>query len=46
MTETFHNEGIFAFYKGFVPNIVRMGGFNMALWLTFETLKKSYLGEE
>lgn len=36
MITTFKQEGPTAFYKGFVPNIARLGGFNIVLWMTYE----------
>ena len=36
----FKQEGPLAFYKGFIPNIARVGGFNMTLFLTIETIKR------
>ena len=33
-------EGIFVLYKGFTPNVARLGLFNMILWLTIENVKK------
>lgn len=32
-------EGIQSFYKGFVPNWIRLSSFNMVLWLSFEQIK-------
>jgi Mitochondrial carrier protein len=29
-------QGIFAFYKGFVPNFVRLGSWNVIMFLTLE----------
>lgn len=43
LTSIIKEEGMFAMYKGFIPNVARLGGFNMCLWLTVETLKKNYL---
>lgn len=37
---TIRNEGIFALYKGFIPNVARLGGFNIVLWVTIENVKK------
>jgi|TARA_B110000285_G_C15017241_1_gene559680 hypothetical protein len=36
-------EGIKVLYKGFVPNVCRLGFFNMILWLTLENLKKKFM---
>lgn len=30
------NEGLPALYKGFIPNVARLGAFNMILWATLE----------
>ena len=35
-TKTIKNEGPTAFYKGFIPNVARMGVFNMVLQVTLE----------
>jgi solute carrier family 25 (mitochondrial uncoupling protein), member 8/9 len=34
------NEGFTAFYKGFVPSFARIVSWNIALWLTYEQMKK------
>ena len=34
------NEGPQVFYKGFIPNVARLGSFNMILFLSLETLRK------
>jgi solute carrier family 25 uncoupling protein 8/9 len=41
--KTAKNEGPTAFYKGFVPNCVRLASWNVAMFLTLEQLKKIYL---
>jgi len=33
-------EGLFALYKGFLPNFARIGTWNVIMFLTFEQLKK------
>ncbi|KAK4412367.1 Mitochondrial uncoupling protein 2 [Sesamum alatum] len=38
--KTLKTEGFFAFYKGFFPNFVRLGAWNVIMFLTFEQLKK------
>lgn len=43
LMRTLSEEGITALYKGFTPNVLRLGGFNMVLWLTFESIKKNYV---
>lgn len=39
--KTFKNEGFFAFYKGFGPNVVRLAGWNCVMFLTLEQVKKA-----
>lgn len=34
------DEGIPAFYKGFVPNFARLASFNVVLWLSYEEIRK------
>ena len=34
--KTFKNEGIRAFYKGFIPNVARLAGWNSVMFLTLE----------
>ena len=34
------NEGILGFYKGFGPNMLRIGSFNIVMWLSYEQVKK------
>eukprot|EP00195_Chlamydomonas_chlamydogama_P013027 CAMPEP_0202900304 /NCGR_PEP_ID=MMETSP1392-20130828/10982_1 /ASSEMBLY_ACC=CAM_ASM_000868 /TAXON_ID=225041 /ORGANISM="Chlamydomonas chlamydogama, Strain SAG 11-48b" /LENGTH=277 /DNA_ID=CAMNT_0049586673 /DNA_START=151 /DNA_END=984 /DNA_ORIENTATION=+ len=38
--KTAREEGIFAFYKGFIPNFGRLGSWNVACFLTLEQVKK------
>lgn len=33
-------EGVQSFYKGVLPNWLRLSGFNVALWLSFEQIKR------
>ncbi|EFA03336.1 mitochondrial uncoupling protein Bmcp [Tribolium castaneum] len=40
--QTFKNEGFWAFYKGFVPTLFRMGPWNIIFFITYEQLKKLY----
>ncbi|KAG5897212.1 hypothetical protein JTB14_022563 [Gonioctena quinquepunctata] len=40
--QTYRNEGVWAFYKGFVPTLFRMGPWNIIFFLTYEQLKKLY----
>lgn len=39
---TFKNEGFWAFYKGFIPTLFRMGPWNIIFFITYEQLKKLY----
>ncbi|XP_060517003.1 mitochondrial uncoupling protein Bmcp isoform X2 [Cylas formicarius] len=39
---TFKNEGFWAFYKGFIPTLFRMGPWNIIFFLTYEQLKVLY----
>mmetsp|Transcript_19948 Transcript_19948/g.60300 ORF Transcript_19948/g.60300 Transcript_19948/m.60300 type:complete len:306 (+) Transcript_19948:346-1263(+) len=34
------NEGISAFYKGFIPNFARLASFNITLWISYEEIRK------
>ncbi|EFJ53324.1 hypothetical protein VOLCADRAFT_79001 [Volvox carteri f. nagariensis] len=40
--KTARNEGLLAFYKGFVPNFGRLGSWNVAMFLTLEQVKKLF----
>ncbi|GAB4860055.1 Mitochondrial uncoupling protein 2 [Ancistrocladus abbreviatus] len=40
--KTLKNEGIFAFYKGFLPNFGRLGSWNVIMFLTLEQVKKIF----
>jgi solute carrier family 25 uncoupling protein 8/9 len=40
MLKLLKNEGPTVFYKGFIPNVARLGGYNMVLWTTIENIKK------
>ncbi|KAJ8961092.1 hypothetical protein NQ318_008768 [Aromia moschata] len=42
VVRTFRNEGFWAFYKGFVPTLFRMGPWNIIFFITYEQLKKIY----
>ncbi|KAI4373419.1 hypothetical protein MLD38_011545 [Melastoma candidum] len=42
--KTLGYEGIFSFYKGFFPNFVRLGSWNVIMFLTFEQAKKFLIG--
>eukprot|EP00245_Coleochaete_scutata_P017764 TRINITY_DN887_c0_g1_i1.p1 TRINITY_DN887_c0_g1~~TRINITY_DN887_c0_g1_i1.p1 ORF type:complete len:337 (-),score=53.47 TRINITY_DN887_c0_g1_i1:609-1547(-) len=41
--KTFKNDGIGAFYKGFVPNFGRLGSWNVIMFLTLEQTKKLFM---
>uniref|UniRef100_A0A3Q2C9U4 Solute carrier family 25 member 14 n=1 Tax=Cyprinodon variegatus TaxID=28743 RepID=A0A3Q2C9U4_CYPVA len=40
LMQTWRNEGFFALYKGFWPNWLRLGPWNIIFFITFEQLKK------
>ncbi|XP_028127899.1 mitochondrial uncoupling protein Bmcp [Diabrotica virgifera virgifera] len=40
--QTYKNEGFWAFYKGFVPTLFRMGPWNIIFFLTYEQLQHLY----
>eukprot|EP00897_Mesotaenium_endlicherianum_P009725 jgi/Mesen1/8781/ME000526S08092 len=40
--KTFRNEGVTAFYKGFIPNFGRLGTWNVIMFLTLEQMKKQF----
>ncbi|XP_057230701.1 kidney mitochondrial carrier protein 1 [Malurus melanocephalus] len=40
LVQTWKNEGFFALYKGFWPNWLRLGPWNIIFFLTYEQLKK------
>lgn len=33
-------EGFLSFFKGFGPNVLRIGTFNIVLWLSYEQVRK------
>ena len=37
--KTFRNDGVMAFYKGFMPNFGRLGSWNVAMFLTLEQVR-------
>jgi solute carrier family 25 (mitochondrial uncoupling protein), member 8/9 len=37
--KTFTEDGLLAFYKGFIPNFARLGSWNVAMFLTLEQVK-------
>jgi len=39
---TAREEGLGAFYKGFVPNFARLGSWNVVMFLTLEQTKKAF----
>ncbi|GAV74487.1 Mito_carr domain-containing protein [Cephalotus follicularis] len=43
--KTLKTEGIFAFYKGFLPNFGRLGSWNAVMFLTLEQVKKVFITE-
>lgn len=40
--QTVKTEGVFALYKGFIPNWLRLGPWNIIFFMTFEQLKRLY----
>lgn len=38
----FHEGGLFAFYKGFTPSFVRLGSWNICMFITYEQLKRLF----
>nr|CAH7716621.1 unnamed protein product [Callosobruchus chinensis] len=40
--QTFRNEGFWAFYKGFIPTLFRMGPWNIIFFITYEQLHQLY----
>lgn len=43
--KTFRNDGVLAFYKGFIPNFGRLGSWNVIMFLTLEQVKKYFYKE-
>lgn len=43
--KTFRNDGLGAFYKGFIPNFGRLGSWNVIMFLTLEQAKKFFTKE-
>jgi len=39
--QTMKKEGPMAFYKGFIPNVGRLAGWNVCMFLTLEQVKKA-----
>ena len=35
-------EGFTSFYKGFGPNVLRIGSFNVVLWTSYEQIRKLF----
>jgi solute carrier family 25 uncoupling protein 8/9 len=42
VTNMIATEGPMGFYKGFTANFLRLGGWNVAMFLTFEQVKKVF----
>lgn len=40
ITQMYVNEGLRSFYKGFGPNVLRIGTFNVVLWAVYEQIRK------
>ncbi|KAB1203194.1 Mitochondrial uncoupling protein 2 [Morella rubra] len=43
--KTLKSEGFLAFYKGFFPNFVRLGTWNVIMFLIFEQAKNYFRGD-
>jgi solute carrier family 25 (mitochondrial uncoupling protein), member 8/9 len=43
--KTARNDGLLAFYKGFIPNFGRLGSWNVVMFLTLEQVKKLVAGK-
>jgi solute carrier family 25 uncoupling protein 8/9 len=43
--QTLKNDGLMAFYKGFLPNFARIGSWNVVMFLTLEQTKKLFTKE-
>lgn len=43
----FHEGGFIAFYKGFMPSFIRLGSWNICMFVSFEQLKRlfTYIGQ-
>jgi solute carrier family 25 uncoupling protein 8/9 len=41
--KTVSNEGALALYKGFLPNFIRLGGWNVVMFVSLEQIKKAIL---
>ena len=39
-------EGFTSFYKGFGPNVLRIGSFNVVLWTSYEQIRKLFNPED
>ncbi|KAG2492315.1 hypothetical protein HYH03_009267 [Edaphochlamys debaryana] len=44
--KTASQEGVLAFYKGFVPNFGRLGAWNVTMFLTLEQVKKLFVAKQ
>ncbi|KAK7090607.1 kidney mitochondrial carrier protein 1-like [Littorina saxatilis] len=42
LMQTVRTEGVMALYKGFIPNWLRLGPWNIIFFMTYEQLKKTY----
>ncbi|EDO50034.1 predicted protein [Nematostella vectensis] len=40
--QLFKHNGIFAYYKGFMPNFVRLGSWNIVMFVSYEQLKRLF----
>jgi solute carrier family 25 uncoupling protein 8/9 len=39
----YREGGLFAFYKGFMPSFVRLGSWNICMFVSFEQLKRLFV---
>lgn len=39
VTTTFKSEGFMAFYKGFIPNFMRLASWNITMFVMYEQIK-------
>jgi hypothetical protein len=38
--QMWEHEGLASFYKGFGPNVLRIGAFNVLLWTSYEQIRR------
>jgi hypothetical protein len=42
ISQMWAKEGFTSFYKGFGPNVLRIGAFNVILWMSYEQIRKTW----